>query len=228
MGLVFNLGPVGMDHLSSAWCWLILLSWGQRIQDGVTHVWCLDVSCWLVLFSSLPCGFFFFPHSLSLPSILTHSFLKTCFLASKNGGKNNTRSLKTQAQAQNHVSSLLPHSVGEWSHKATPESGKGKGPQLLMKDYYACTGIGGIICGCLASYLYNTLLFLSFYNALLFLVIFFDATQSFITDYLPYLNTSNLYHLLGIMNMWKLFCCSFFLLKNFVLYNVKKITHFWM
>lgn len=210
MGLVFSLGPVGMDQLCSAWCWLILLSWGQRIQDGVTHVWCLGVSCWLVLFSSLPCGFFFFPHSLSLPSILTIPFWKLVFWLLKMRGESNTRSLKTQAQAQNHVSSLLPHSVGEWSHKATPESGKGNGPRLLMKDYYAGTGIGGIICGCLASYLYSTLLFLSFYNALLFLGIFFDANQSFIIDYLPYLNTSNLYHLLGIMNMWKFFVVAFF------------------
>lgn len=119
MGLVFSLGPVGMDQLCSAWCWLILLSWGQRIQDGATHVWCLGVSCWLVLFSSLPCGFFFFPHSLSLPSILTIPFWKLVFWLLKMRGESNTRSLKTQAQAQNHVSSLLPHSVGEWSHKAT-------------------------------------------------------------------------------------------------------------
>lgn len=100
MDLVFSLDLVGLDHLCSTWCWLILLSWGQRIQDGVTHVWFLCISCWLVFFRSLPCGSFFFPCSLSLLSILAHSFLKTCFLASKNGEKNDTRSLKTQAPAQ--------------------------------------------------------------------------------------------------------------------------------
>ena len=111
------------------------------------------------------------------------------------------------------MSSLLPHSVCKRSHKANPEPGEGNGPHLLMKDHYACTGIGGIICGSLAIYLYNTLLFLSFYNALIFLIIFFDAHQSFITDYLPSLNTS-IYII-----FWELWicgiCCSFFLLKKF-------------
>lgn len=122
------------------------------------QVWELGAGHCLGSLNYLPCDFFILPHTLSFFSILTQalSYLIVGFKDEKKKSCKSSRGPDPEIIYHSFCHILLV----EASHRVNRFKDGGNGLYLLMKDWYACTGLGGIFCGLLADrLLYSALLF---------------------------------------------------------------------